>query len=74
MAPYVVGLALVVSLPRPRAQFDAHARRSAQLPLYRQYVPVLPSARFDAQFSKHVSPGVDTPSSIGKYVAAASSI
>ena len=31
MEPYVVVLALVVVLPRPRAQFDARAYRSVQL-------------------------------------------
>ena len=58
MEPYVVGLALVVVLPRPRAQFDAHAHRSVQLP----------------QLSKHVFPEIVTPSNVGEYVAAASSV
>ena len=58
MEPYVVGLALVVVLPRPRAQFDAPAYRSVQLP----------------QLSKHVFPEIVTPSNVGEYVAAASSV
>ena len=52
MEPYVVGLALVVVLPRPRAQFHAHAHRSVQLP----------------QLSKHVFPEIVTPSNVGEYV------
>ena len=58
MEPYVVGLALVVIPPRPRAQFDAHAHRSVQLP----------------QFFKHVFPDIVTPSNVVEYVAAASSV